>query len=367
MDFSWTQALELLGPDATFRVTNMARPPASYLFAQFLPERPSTSYHVEDGSLVIRATMAGLVGMDSPYPPGGIIDATTFLMESAKIAQAIDLTEKTLRTIQEMVMRLRLAGGNVPEFLAREILNITDKLLTQPLLDTTEWMRGQALATGAIDWTFNGKNLVVDYGVPTANKIQARTGNDAYGGSASKFWTDVRAAQRILRYNVRAAICHPDMIDAIINNDVNKVNVLAQDNNRVVIQKFRGDLERASTDARDTLTLISYGLEGEVFDISNPGQTTVVPFQPRTKIEFLGNNAGTQYVVGAGSDTPVDYPLGFTQLSPTVEGAGRPGRWSRVYTPEHRPWALRGEAVENALPCLTAPEKVVILTSDLPA
>jgi hypothetical protein len=51
VDFSWTQALELLGPDATFRVTNMARPPASYLFAQFLPERPSTSYHVEDGSL----------------------------------------------------------------------------------------------------------------------------------------------------------------------------------------------------------------------------------------------------------------------------------------------------------------------------
>ena len=264
-------------------------------------------------------------------------------------------------------MRLQLAGGNTTSFLANEILNITDKLLTQPLMDTAEWLRGQALATGAIDWTINSKNLVVDYGDPSGNKLTARTGNDAYGGSTSKFWTDVRAAQRLLRYNVRAVVMHPDMVDAIINNSVNTVNVLSQSNNMVTIQKWRGDLERPSTDARDSLMLISYGLEAEVFDISSPGATTLVPFQPRTKIEFLGNNAGTQYVVGAGANQPEDFALGYYHSAPTVESGGVPGRWSRVYTPEHRPWALRGEAAANGLPVLSAPEKICILTSELPA
>ena len=43
--------------------------------------------------------------------------------------------------------RLQLGGGNVPEALANEVLNFTDKLLVQSHMDAAECMRGQAIAT----------------------------------------------------------------------------------------------------------------------------------------------------------------------------------------------------------------------------
>lgn len=368
MDFSFTDALRTLGPDAAFRLINAARPPQAYIFAQFLPERPSTSYDVKSGSMTVRTTMAGLVGMDAPYPEANAIDVSTFLEQSAKLAHAVDLPERAVRTLQDIMMRLQLAGGDVTREMVQEVLNFTNALIIQPHLDAAEWLRGQALCTGAIDWTFNKKNIKVDYGVPSANKLANRTGNNAYGGSTSQFWTDIRAARKALRWNVRALVAHPDMIDAIIYNSANSLQVVNQTNSSITIQKLVASSnggDRPSTDARDTVTIISYGLEGEIMDTANPGKTTKVPFMPKTKIAALGNNTGTQYTVGAGSRQPVDYELGYTHVAPTVEGNGAPGRWARVFVPEDRPWALRGEGVQNTLPVLESPDKIVILSSDL--
>jgi hypothetical protein len=368
MDFTFTEALRQLGPDAAFRLMNDARPPQAYLGAQFLPERPSTSWDVKSGSMTVRTIMAGLVGMDSPYPEGSAIDISTFLEQSAKLAHAVDLPERALRTLQDMLMRLQLAGGNTLQAMVEEVLNFTNALVIQPHLDAAEWMRWQALATGGIDWTFNQKNLKVDYAVPTANKLTARTGNDGYGGSASKFWTDIRQARKVLRYNVRAFVAHPDTLDMIIYNSVNSLQVVNQANNSMTVQRLVASSnggDRPSTDARDTVTLIAYGLEGEILDTANQGKTKIVPFMPTGKIVAFGNNTGTQYTVGAGSRMPNDYELGYTHLAPTVEGSGRTGRWARVFTPENRPWALRGEGVQNALPVIEAPEKLVILTTDM--
>jgi hypothetical protein len=204
--------------------------------------------------------------------------------------------------------------------------------------------------------------------VPTGNKLTARTGNDAYGGSTSKFWTDIRAARKLLRYNVRAFVAHPDLIDAIIGNTVNSLTVTSQTPTQVTVQRYItvNSLNVPSPDARDTVTLLSYALEGEIMDLANPGKTTNVKFMPNTKLVALGENTGSRYIVGAGSRPPVDYVLGYTHLAPTVEGNGAPGRWARVYTPEREPWSLVGDAVQNVLPVISAPEKIVIMTSDLP-
>lgn len=365
-DFSFVEALRNLGADAAFRVMNERRPPADYLFETILPERSSPDYSVASGDMTIRTTMAGLAGMDSPYPEGGVIQASTFTEQTAKLALAMDLPEKAIRTLQAMVQRLQIAGGNVPETLAREVLNFVDKVLLQAHFDATEWLRGQALSTGTLNWTFNQKVLSVDYSVPSGNKLTNRTGTAGYGGSASEFWNDVKTARRLLKGNVRAFIAHPDMVDAIIYNSANSLNVLNQTNSSVTVQRYRGSLERPSTDARETLTLISYGLEGEILDLANPGQTTVKPFMPNTKIVAVGENTGTQFVVGAGANAPVDRALGYTHIGPTVEGSGAPGRWARVFTPENRPWALRGESAANVLPVIEEPTKIVILSSDLP-
>src|SRR5215207_2270070 len=101
MFFSFLAALATLGVDAAFRLINQARPSNAYLFASILPERPMRSYEVKNGAMTVRSTMAGLVGMDSPFPPSGVVDASTFLERSAKIANQVVMTEESLRTLQE--------------------------------------------------------------------------------------------------------------------------------------------------------------------------------------------------------------------------------------------------------------------------
>ncbi len=66
---------------------------------------------------------------------------------------------------------------------SRRCSNFSNALLIQPHLDVAEWLRGQALCTGALAWTFNGLKLEVDYGIPAGNKLTHRTANDAYSGS----------------------------------------------------------------------------------------------------------------------------------------------------------------------------------------
>lgn len=369
MDLNFVAILLALGPDAIFRIANAARPATNYLFATLLPEMLKPTYHVESGTMTVRATMAGMVGMDSPYPPGGMVETSAFLEQSAKLAITARLTEAVLRELQQLLMQLQLSGGNTTEMLQREALNFLQKVIIQAQLDRSEWLRGQALINGEIDWTFNQKNLLVDYGIPSGNLLTNRTGNDAYGGSTSKFWTDIRTAKQLLRYNVRAFIAHSDTIDEIVNNSVNAVNVVNQSVNGMEIVKFAtiGGNTVPSPDQRDRVTLIAYDEEGEIMDLSNPGQTVIIPFMSAGKILAVGNNNRSGYRVGQGStdDPTQDLALGYTHVAPTVEGGGRPGRWARLYTPEGQPWQLVGEGVSNELPVIENPEKIVVLSTDM--
>lgn len=365
MDFTFSNALAQLGPNAAFRMINQARPPANYLFATILPEQTRPDYKVETGQMTVRSTMAGLVAMDSPYPPGTVVDVSTFLEQTAKLGISQELTERALRTLQGILMQLQISGGSSNEAMVQEALNFTQALLIQPQLDATEWLRGQALANGAIDWTFNKKQLSVDYGVPSANKLATRSGTAGYGGSASNFWADIRAAKKLLKYNVRAFIAHPDTIDMIVSNANNNAELIGQDpsTGTFTLRKLVGTNQTASTDNRDTVTLIGYGLEGEIINPTDTTTTQTIPFMPTGKIIAIGNNTGTRYVVGAGSRTPNDVELGYTHVAPTVEGSGALGRWARVYTPEGRPWSLAGDSAANVLPVIEAPNKIVILST----
>ncbi len=363
------------GANATWRLANAARPAANYLLATLLPEMNKPTYHVESGTMTVRPTMAGLVGMDSPYPPSGVVQLGTFLEQSAKIANNTTLSEKSLREIQTLVamMLMNGEGADVARILGTEVLNFYEKVVIQAQLDTAEWLRGQAIATGAIAWTFNGIALTVDYGVPTANKLTARTigANTAYSGSSSSFWTDELAAQRLLRYRVRARLLSTDLFSDIIRNSVNSMEVIAQAGNTFTVRRLvsRGGNTVPTSDAREVITFITYDEEGEILDPANPGQTINVPFLPRNKIVWVGEATNDGYRVGQGAtDDPTnDLALGYTHIAPTVEGGGRAGRWGRVYTPENRPWQVVGEAVSNLLPVIEVPGKLVIGTSELSA
>lgn len=373
MNFSFAEALSALGTDAGARIANAARPPANYLFNTFLPERNMPTYHVEAANMIVRTTMAGLVAQDSPYPPGGAIELSTFLEQSAKLGISNTLTEGALRHLQTLMTQLQIGGQMTNEFLQREALNFLQKVIIQGLLDTDEWLRGQALVYGALNWAFNQKILAVNYGVPAANFLTARTDSnaDSYSDTASAFWADVASARRLLRYNLRAAVLNSSTMDKILGNSVNALQIVSQDNARVRLRRYKlvGGVPIPEDDVRYSIDFIIYDEEAEVMDTTagSLGRTQTVKFMPDGKILFVGQNNNSGYRPGQGStDAPRnDLELGYHHIAPTVEGGGRPGRWSRLYTPEGRPMMLTGEAAENSLPVILNPDKLVVATTEL--
>ena len=368
MEIDFRDALERLGRGAPVRIAR-EMPPAG-AFNELLPEREEASYVAETGTMIIRSTMAGLAAMDSPYPPGGFVEASDFVENLAKTANEVVLNEKTQRMLQQRLRDLQLSGGNLIEAMVQEVLNFTNKVLVQPHLDTAEYLRAQALIYGKLDWTFNRKRLLVDYGVPADNFLPERTGVDAYHGAESKFWDDIRLIRRRLRYNLRGLWAHPDTIDAIVANPNNNLVVLAQDGFTFTMRKQIVDGDgryRDSGDARDTVTLTAYQYEGEIVNPAEPDKTIIIPFMPTGKILAVAQNTRSGYRVGEGStpDPEADRALGFTQIGPTVEANGATGRWADVFTPERRRYQLVGQAVTNLLPVIEAPDKIVVATTEM--
>jgi len=370
-NFSFEDVLNDLGSGDMFSVANEPRPMSDYLWSNFLPVMTSTDYAAESGTMTVRATMAGAVGMDSPYPPVGLVQASKFAEKALKIGAYSKLTEDNLRKIQGILVNLALNGGNGKEFLANEVLRFIDKVIAQSMYDRMEWLRAQALVTGAISWTFNGIAWSVSYGVPSANILSQRTSTAAWDESASAFWADINLLYQALRYNVAAFVVHPDTLLAIVSNSVNNIEITSQDafaagGSRTTIRRLLGNNERPSSDFREQVTLISYGDEAEIYDTANPGQTTKVPFMAQKKLVAIGRPSRRGYVVGEGSteDPTSDLALGYTHVGPTVEG-GRPGVWVQAYTPEQLPMQLHGRGAANVIPVLENPELVAIASSEI--
>lgn len=375
MEFSFSDALDKLGTNAAFRFVNEVRPPSEYLFETLLPEEKKNSYYIDNAYMLIRPTMAGLVGMDSPYAPGGVVEASRFLEESAKLGMDLKLGERQLRQIQEIIQNRNLTGDARTTFLQGEATSFLENVVAQGLMDTDEWLRGRALIDGTIDWTFNKLNLNVDYGVPASHKLANRTGNDAYvaNHANNKFWADHYEALKLLRYNLRAIIIHTDLMLKMINNDALKLEVLSQNDNVIRVRRWRsrGNVEQVSGDARDVVTFIMYDLEGDALDPADTSKTIHVPFMDTDKILYVGKNRRNGYRVGEGAvpDPVRAMALGYSHLAPTVESGGSPGRWASQFVLKEKPWELRSMGAENTLPVredVTATEaKTVTLSTDL--
>lgn len=377
MQLNFAAALATLDPNEPFEIINEARPAADFLFNDLLPERPMGSFHVSSGSMTVRSTMAGLVAEDSPYPPGGIVTASQFLEETAKLGITVGLPEKTLRAIYELLRTERLDDSAEAERLADEALNFYDLVIVQASFDVMEWLRGQVFAYGRIDWRFNKKRLLVEYGIPAAHFLPTRTVADGtdYGGPNSMFWTDVTALRRIHRARgIRAFIAHPDTIDAIRYNRANQLAQVGggdEEGYFDFVRYARNDAGAAqpgmfSQEQADRIRIISYGLEGEILNPNDPDTTLLLPFCPPGKLIAIARAGRSGYVVGAGSQAnpPVPGALGYTHLAPTIEG-GRPGRWGRLFTPENAQWSLIGEMALNGLPVLEDNRGVAVGTTEL--
>ncbi len=360
------------GVDRITTLTNTPPDPAEYLFLSVLPIRQSDDYRATSNAMRIVSTMAGMVGMDSPYPTGSAIQYSDFSEQTVKLAIATGLNERQIREIQGLI---RLAGtgeanGQSPDdILTNSLLNLYRKGVVQALDDTSEYLRAQALSTGALNWTFNGKVLAVDYGVPTANK-RVLTGTDGFGGSTSKFWDTVRWGRKQVK-SVRAFVLSDDSLEMVLANDVNKITVVNDNesvgkNIRIVtvrraVRNAEGITVGFDQDARSTVTLVSYRRQAQIIAPGAANGTTGVQLFPNGVMSVIGNNTSDDILTNDGS-AQASNNLGYTQVSPTVEGGGRIGRWGRTYTPEGAPWSARAEGVSNELPVIETPEKLALAT-----
>jgi hypothetical protein len=361
------------GLEGINRLSNAARTPASYFLTSILPERDVADYVAKGGSMRIRSTMAGLVGLDSTDPEGGAMDVSTFMERIAKISVMNRLQEQTIIELQNLARNAVIAGGNTRDIAVNAVLNFVAKLLLQPHYDRREWLRGQALFTGGIDWQFDGNDLQVDYSIPTANVFTSRTGNDAYDGSTSKFWTDWKAARLILGDAFRGAMLTRSTADAIIENPVNKVTVIADADRTITLVKYVGDdsgLRPPSPDQRERATFVVYDKEGEVWDLDNPGATKKVRLIPPGVLGFFGSNdRSSDFIVGEGATTDPenDRALGYSHIGPTVENNGQTGIWIKAGVPTDMEQHFEGKARGRFLPVIENPDKIVLASTTIGA
>lgn len=388
--FTFADAIQALREDGNgiLRVAREARPGSDYVLANILPEIGIPNYQAKSSSMRIFAVMAGMAAQSSPYAPGGATESASFREATIKLANEIPLREEDIRAIHELIASRTIQaavsgqaldiGAISIKAMIEQILGFTDKTIVQSHLDTAEWLRGRALTTGQINWTFNDIPVAVDYEFNTDNINAQQTGNDAWGGSASKFWEDVRFLRRVLRYAVDGFYAHPDTISEIIDNSVNNITIIAQNEitNAVTLQKTVSlvGTPALSSDKRDTVTLIPVGASGNVYDLSTTGKNMRlkdVPFFQTGVIVAIGRQRRNQWIVSAGApvgSTPEAKAnrIGYTHIAPTVEaGDMTPGRWANAYVPQGQQWQIIGQGASNLLPVIEDVDRIARVSSEM--
>lgn len=365
MRFDLSGYIEQLKPDVMFQLAN-AVPDGEMLWATFLPEQSKDSYRIDDSQMVVYSTMAGLTGRDSPYAPGGVVVASDFKEDIVKWSIEAALGENQLIKLQELARKIE-RGEGAPSQMVETLLNFSNKVLAQSLRDGMEYLRGRALQDGLIDWTFNGKQLSIDYGYPVANKLtRLQDAGGDWGGPNSTFWADLELARRLLDRQVLAIVMTTNTLNRIIANDVNKVQVTELGRSRY---SSRFSLKRVAQvgyantvpeDYRSQVEIVTYDRNFTLFDPASADAMKHVPAMDDDKVIFMGQPTGIRFEVGS-TELP-EYAFGYTHVGPTVENGGAAGRWMRVFTPENQPWRLIGQGVTNALPVIREPRRIVTFT-----
>lgn len=363
--FTVQAILSTMTPDDFFALANQPVPESEYVLLSILPDELRLSYQAKSGNLKIITTVAGETGMDSPYAPVGGIEMNAFEKPIAKWTAETLMTEEMQRELQQRITNIRAGtiSGNSLDYIRNFVVNWLNKVIRQAIADRHELMRGETLTTGQLVL----RGGTVDYEVPAANKFAKRTGGEAYAASGTTFWRDMRRAEGILG-SVRSRVMSMDTLNNLLDSSGNPMAVLSETvsaggNVKVVqVRRLIGSQQTLSQDARDGYTLVGYRRSVTLKVGKTYAQRQVLP---DGKIAVVGSNDVT---IEAQDGTMLTRPgLGRTHIGPTVEGNGRPGIWTNAYTPQNRPMHAIAQGAVNSLTVLDAPEKLVILDTELVA
>jgi hypothetical protein len=365
MRFDLSGYIEQLDKQVMFELAN-AVPDGDMLWATFLPEQSRDTYRIDDSQMVVYSTMAGLTGRDSPYAPGGVVVASDFKEDIVKWSIEAALGENQLIKLQELARKIERGEGS-PAQMVETLLNFSNKVLAQSLRDGMEYLRGQAIQHGEIDWTFNGKKLAIDFGYPVGHKLtRIEDAGGDWGGPSSTFWADIELARRLLDRQVLAIVMTTNTLNRIVANDANKVQLTETARSRYTARYSlmrvaqTGFANAIPEDYRSKVDIITYDRNFTLFDPASADAMKHVPAMLDDKVVFMGQPTGIRFEIGS-TELP-EYAFGYTHVGPTVENGGAAGRWMRVFTPESQPWRLIGQGVTNALPVIREPRRIVTFT-----
>jgi hypothetical protein len=182
------------------------------------------------------------------------------------------------------------------------------------------------------------------------------------------FWADYRSGRSKLKGQVRAVLAHPDTIDMIVSNDVNKVRVIAQDN-------VTGTIHDPEVRRLDGAAVERCARQGDARRLRRGGrdlrrQPTRADAQaplPQAGADHHDRHPIPQGFSGrawARRRTRTTSSRSATRTSARrSKGNGLPGRWADLRVPDNAPWRLEGRGVTNGLPVIEVPEKLVVLNT----
>jgi hypothetical protein len=381
MQTSFAQIIEQLNSrlprsdNFAFAMARAAVIPGDYMLNTILPQENRPDFHVDGGSMSITPTMLGQVPMDSPFPPMGAMSSTQFFENTTKLGGHIFFPEKAQREIlawENSLISVGIRNGGTIDAVNGQVnanrMNAVlgfGRMIIKSHWDTYEWLRGQALTTGKLDWTFGKIPLKVDYNIPAGNIRTFRTGGDSYAGATTKFWEDMRWINTKFAEGFEIVMNSNTWL-AIIGNPYNNIRVVVNQGDVREIIRFVGTTETNSTDVRDRVRISIYNKSGSVIN-AKTGELQVKAFVPDGKIFVVGRATpdGFELTTGSVENPNNDLRLGYTHIAPTIEGMGQPGIWSRVFVPEGKPMQLLGETAVNMLPAILNPTRLLLLSTAL--
>jgi hypothetical protein len=353
-----------LDPQIEFELAN-AVPDGEMLWASFLPERQQDSYRIEDSEMHVYSTMAGMVGRDSPYPPGGVVRAQDFKEDILKWAVETALGENDMIKLMQLAQRVGV-GGRPNVQVVEALLNLEDKVVGQGLRDAMEWMRGQVMQTGILNFTFGQKTVNIDFGIPAGNKLsRLNSGAGSWYTSGTTLWADLEIIRQALDRRILGMIMTETTAQTIFNTAENNIQVQQTARTRY---SARYTLRRVSeslaantipTDFRSSFDIITYDRLATVYDPDGGNATGMqhIPMMADDLVVVIGQPRGGFFDIGS---TPLpEHTLGATVVGPTVEGGGAPGRWTRLFTPQTDPGRIIAQGATNALAFLREPRKII--------
>jgi hypothetical protein len=308
-------------------------PGKNYLLRRFLPNKPTKdlnfAYNVINGKY---AQAASITGFNASAPLRTTKELEKAFASVAKVQHGFRLDE-------EQILRFNRPRDDEERDMAVDYVYGETDDLVNGVYDTEEWMRAQALYTGALVYedTVNDVKVNIDFSVPAENKITVTT---AWSDDASKPLEDITAAVTQFQdqnQRKKPAVMHmTSKTEAnLLKNQSIKYQVYGNSTDTRLIT--RSDLQNVFS----ALGLPPYEINDDVVNLYGTGET---PLLADNKVVLLGEG------------------LGNTYLGPTVEKNFQTGIYVVPEIKETNPPSQSVFVGETVFPALARPQAIVIMS-----